>query len=118
MDHIEQLIETFLSSAEELKARIGDVERVIDRQGLDVLAPGTVVDKNFCDIEHAELEKSVCGRADKLEETIIERSDASEKSLNKKVYASWTVLVLVLGALGLIIKAHDAKLDELIKMVF
>ncbi len=107
MDRLAPLVESFLTSAEELKAKIDVLERVIERQGLDKMAPGTVVDKPFCDIEHDELKQSVCGRATNL-----------EKGTNRKIYSTWVVLFALLSWFGLAIRSNSQVIQDLFKEVF
>ena len=103
---LKPLLEAVLESVEETKTRIAEIERVIDRQGLSDLKPGTVVDKDFCDVEHAELKDSVCGRASKL-----------EKTTNGKIYATWLVLLAVLTWFGTEISMHSKAINEIVKML-
>ena len=101
---LKPLLEAVLESVEETKNRLTEIERIIDRQGLSELKPGTVVDKDFCDVEHAELKDSVCGRASKL-----------EKSTNSKIYATWVVLLAILTWFGTEISMHSKAISEIIK---
>ena len=107
MEKLAPLVEAFLASAEELKAKIEEVERVIDRQGLAALKPGTVVDKEFCDIEHDELKNHVCGRAKSLENRV-----------GRRIWATWLALAMLLGWFGIELRAHSAILADLIKEVY
>ncbi len=117
-DVTKQLLHAFLESAEALKLKIDTLERIIERQGIDKLDPGTVVDKAFCLTSHEELETNVCGRADKLEETFCGRLKNFEVGVNRKIYASWLVLVVACSAIGWAVKTNSVFIHELTKLVF
>ncbi len=107
MPAIEELLRSFLDSAEELKKRIDDIEKALDRQGLTRMKPGLLVDKDYCHDEHAELVKSM---------TEVFRDFT--RGVSFRLYASWVVLLLVLGGIGFCLKTHDQYLHELMKLVF
>ncbi len=111
MDRLAPLVESFLTSAEELKAsaeelkgKIDKIERVIEKQGIGEMAPGTVVDKPFCDVEHAALKTQVCNKATKL-----------EVAINRKLYMSWLILFGLLSWFGMEIRNNSHLLTELFK---
>jgi len=104
---LDELIGSFLESAEELKTRITDLEGAIDRQGIKRMKPGVLVDKEFCKEEHHELIKS-------MEKLFGEFTHG----VSIKIYASWLVLSLFVGGMGLVLKAHDGYIHEIMKVVF
>ena len=104
---IEELIGAFLTSAEELKERISDVENALDRQGVKEMKPGLLVDKEFCSVEHANLVKAMRDLFNEF-----------TKGVTVKIYATWLALVMVLGGMGYAVKLHDAYIHEIMKMVF
>ena len=104
---LDELISSFLESAEELKTRITEIEMAIDRQGIKRMKPGNLVDKVFCKVEHEELVKAMK-----------ELFQGFTKGVTFRIYASWVVLCLVLGGMGWAIKLNSGYIHELTKVVF
>jgi len=115
---LDELISSFLESAEDLKTRITDIESILNKQDLGDMRAGILVTTDYCEKEHDVLEKNVCGRADVLETNMHEQIRNFENSINKKIYASWLVLIFMVAGIGYVLKTHDTYLHELMKMVF
>ena len=133
---IDELISAFLESAEELKKisvettkRISDIENILSKQDLGDMKAGVLVTTDYCEKEHQVLENNVCGRADRLEVALSKQMKILESasvqqmkdfilSINRKIYASWLVMVLAFGAIGFVLKTHDNHLYEILKVVF
>jgi len=107
MAPVDELLRAFLDSAEDLKKRIDDVEKALDRQGLTKMRPGLLVDKDFCNSEHQEL-------VGQMRELFKEFT----KGITFRLYASWVVLVLIMSGVGICLKTHDAYIHEIMKLVF
>ena len=122
---IDELISAFLESAEELKKshanisnRITDIETTLNKQDLGEMKAGVLVTTEYCTVSHDTLERNVCGRADALEVSFCKKLGLFETSINRKIYASWLVLVVACSAIGWAVKTNSVFIHELTKVVF
>lgn len=106
MNDVADLLRETLEANKIQQERLETIERILDRQGLAELKPGTLVDKEFCDVEHGKLTDHVCGRASGL-----------EKSVNRKIYSSWSVLILIGGIIAKVLFDHEHQIVELGKQL-
>ena len=107
MENLAPLVKAFLETAEDLKEKIDHVERVIEKQGLEALPPGQVVNKGYCKVEHKDLKDKVCASG-----------AAIKKSVAAKIYATWAVLIFLLGWIGMELRAHSKVLLDITKELF